>query len=123
MPSQKPVKKKQRNIVGYKKILKIISKRFSPKQIKLIVVLLVILLLYLFRSSFFVALIPKKYVKKVFIFIPVVFELINFCILYLFIIFSGVNNPNINYIFLLFIFYPLYTSLYPGPRTIIFSEI
>jgi len=59
--------------------------------------------------------VPRKVVQKAANLLPVAFELLNFFILYYFLTF--LNTPNKFYLLTLFIFYPLYTSLYPGPRS------
>lgn len=57
MSLKKIVKKKSRLSVGYKNIKKAIRNKLSPKQTKVIVALLILLSLYLFRSSFIVAMV------------------------------------------------------------------
>lgn len=65
MPLKNPIKEKPRFRVGYKNIKKVINNKFSSKQIKVIAALLVLLVLYLFRDSLFVALVNGVPVTRI----------------------------------------------------------
>lgn len=65
MPLKNLVKKKPGFSVGYKNIKKAINNKFSPKQIRVIAVLLALLVLYLFRGSLFVALVNGVPITKI----------------------------------------------------------